>query len=133
MTQVSAYPARSSDAAAVSPRSATLLRSGWARLAPWSDWIVLTVTAAAVYPMFGRSSDMGPFYSAAARCVLNGESLLSCLPQYPYQAALALFFIPLAFLPPVLQRLIWYVIFVGGFVRGEPNPGRDRRAARHSS
>jgi Glycosyltransferase family 87 len=116
MTQVSAYPARSSDAAAVSPRSATLLRSGWARLAPWSDWIVLTVTAAAVYPMFGRSSDMGPFYSAAARCVLNGESLLSCLPQYPYQAALALFFIPLAFLPPVLQRLIWYVIFVGCLV-----------------
>ena len=66
--------------------------------------------------MFGRSSDMGPFYSAAARCVLNGESLLSCLPQYPYQAALAVFFIPLAYLPPVLQRLIWYVIFVGCLV-----------------
>jgi len=59
---------------------------------------------------------MGPFYSAAARCVLNGESLLSCLPQYPYQAALAVFFIPLAYLPPVLQRLIWYVIFVGCLV-----------------
>jgi len=116
MTQASAYPARSSDAAAVSPRSVMLLRSGLARVAPWSDWIVLTVTAAAVYPMFGRSSDMGPFYSAAARCVLNGESLLSCLPQYPYQAALALFFIPLAFLPPLLQRLIWYVIFVGCLV-----------------
>ena len=55
-------------------------------------------------PMFGRSSDMGPFYSAAARCVLNGESLLSCLPQYPYQAALAVFFIPLAYLPPVLVQ-----------------------------
>jgi hypothetical protein len=116
MTQTSAFPTRSSDAAAVSPRVATLLRSGLARLQPWSDWIVLIVTAAALYPMFGRSSDMGPFYSAAARCALNGESLLSCLPQYPYQAALAVFFIPLAFLPPVLQRLIWYVIFVGCLV-----------------
>src|SRR5499427_9155070 len=116
MTQTSAYPARSSDAAAVGPRAGTLLRSGLTRLQPWSDWIVLVVTAAALYPMFGRSSDMGPFYSAAARCVLNGESLLSCLPQYPYQAALAVFFIPLTFLPPVLQRLIWYVIFVGCLV-----------------
>ena len=116
MTQTSAYPARSSDAAAASSRTSVLLRSGLARLQPWSDWIVLIVTAAALYPMFGRSSDMGPFYSAAARCVLNGESLLSCLPQYPYQAALAVFFIPLACLPPVLQRLIWYVIFVGCLV-----------------
>jgi len=116
MTQTSAYPAHSSDAAAVSPRVHILLRSGLARLQLWSDWIVLIVTAAALYPMFGRSSDMGPFYSAAARCVLDGEALLSCLPQYPYQAALAVFFIPLAFLPPVLQRLIWYVIFVGCLV-----------------
>jgi hypothetical protein len=116
MTQTSAYPARSSDAGAASSRTSVLLRFGLARLQPWSDWIVLIVTAAALYPMFGRSSDMGPFYSAAARCVLNGESLLSCLPQYPYQAALAVFFIPLAYLPPVLQRLIWYVIFVGCLV-----------------
>ena len=116
MTQTSAYPARSSDAAAASSRTSVLLRFGLARLQPWSDWIVLIVTAAALYPMFGRSSDMGPFYTAAARCVLNGESLLSCLPQYPYQAALAVFFIPLAYLPPVLQRLIWYVIFVGCLV-----------------
>jgi Glycosyltransferase family 87 len=116
MTQTSVYPARSSDAAAASSRTSVLLHFGLARLQPWSDWIVLIVTAAALYPMFGRSSDMGPFYSAAARCVLNGESLLSCLPQYPYQAALAVFFIPLAYLPPVLQRLIWYVIFVGCLV-----------------
>ena len=116
MTQTSAYPARSSDAAAASSRTSVLLRSGLARLQPWSDWIVLIVTAAALYPMFGRSSDMGPFYSAAARCLLHGEALLSCLPQYPYQPALAIFFIPIAFLPAVLQRLIWYVIFVGCLV-----------------
>jgi hypothetical protein len=59
---------------------------------------------------------MGPFYSTAARCILRGEALLSCLPQYPYQPVLAIFFIPLAFLPAVLQRLIWYVIFVGCLV-----------------
>src|SRR5262249_212437 len=99
MTQTSAYPARSSDAAAASSRpsdsgTSDLLRLGLARLQPWSDWIVLIVTATALYPMFGRSSDMGPFYSAAARCVLHGEALLSCLPQYPYQPALAIFFIP---------------------------------------
>ncbi|MGN6750381.1 MAG: glycosyltransferase 87 family protein [Xanthobacteraceae bacterium] len=74
------------------------------------------MTAAALYPMFGRSSDMGPFYSTAARCVLGGEALLTCLPPYPYQPVLAIFFIPLAFLPAVLQRLIWYVIFVGCLV-----------------
>ncbi|MGE5366965.1 MAG: glycosyltransferase 87 family protein [Betaproteobacteria bacterium] len=116
MTQTSAYPARSSDAAAANSRPSTLLRSGLARLQPWSDWIVLIITAAALYPMFGRSSDMAPFYSTAARCILRGEPLLNCLPPYPYQPALAIFFIPLAFLPAVLQRLIWYVIFVGCLV-----------------
>jgi hypothetical protein len=116
MTQISAYPARSRDAAAVPSRASTLFRSALARLLPWSDWIVLIVTAAALYPMFGRSSDMGPFYSTAAGCILRGEALLTCLPPYPYQPALGIFFIPLAFLPPVLQRLIWYVIFVGCLV-----------------
>ncbi|MFZ0237521.1 MAG: glycosyltransferase family 87 protein [Xanthobacteraceae bacterium] len=116
MTQTSAYPVNSSDAAAASSWTSAPLRSGLARLKPWSDWIVLIVTAAALYPIFGRSSDMGPFYSTAARCILRGEALLSCLPQYPYQPVLAIFFIPLAFLPAVLQRLIWYVIFVGCLV-----------------
>ena len=116
MTQTSAYPARSSDAAAADSRTSAILRSGLARLQPWSDWIVLIVTAAALYPMFGRSSDMAPFYSTAARCILRGEALLSCLPPYPYQPVLAIFFIPLAFLPAVLQRLTWYVIFVGCLV-----------------
>ncbi len=116
MTQSSAFPARPSGAATANSRPSTLLRSGLARLQPWSDWIVLIITAAALYPMFGRSSDMAPFYSTAARCILRGEALLSCLPPYPYQPALAIFFIPLAFLPAVLQRLIWYVIFVGCLV-----------------
>ncbi len=114
MTQT--YPASSTAAPADSPSASALLHSGLARLKPWSDWIVLIVTAAALYPMFGRSSDMAPFYSTAARCILRGEALLSCLPPYPYQPALAIFFIPLAFLPAVLQRLIWYVIFVGCLV-----------------
>jgi hypothetical protein len=116
MTQTSAYPVNSSDAAVASSRTSATLRSGLARLKPWSDWIILIVTAAALYPMFGRSSDMGPFYSTAARCILRGEALLSCLPPYPYQPVLAIFFIPLAFLPAVLQRLIWYVIFIGCLV-----------------
>ena len=92
------YRASSSDAAS---SGANVLRSGLARLWPWTDWIVLIATAAALYPMFGRSSDMGPFYSTAARCILRGEALLSCLPPYPYQPALTIFFIPLAFLPAV--------------------------------
>jgi hypothetical protein len=116
MTQSSAFSARSSGGATTNSRPSTLLRSGLARLAPWSDWIVLIITAAALYPMFGRSSDMAPFYSTAARCILRGEALLNCLPPYPYQPALAIFFIPIAFLPAVLQRLIWYVIFVGCLV-----------------
>jgi alpha-1,2-mannosyltransferase len=116
MTQTPAYSASATDAAAAGARTSIVLRSGLERLKPWSDWIVLIATAAALYPMFGRSSDMGPFYSAAARCILRGEALLGCLPPYPYQPALAIFFIPLAFLPAVLQRLIWYVIFVGCLV-----------------
>ena len=115
MTQTSAYP-DAADRIVVSSRSGAFFRSAAARLWPWSDWIVLVVTAAALYPMFGRSSDMGPFYGAAARCVLRGEALLTCLPQYPYQPALALFFIPLAFLPAILQRLIWYVVCIGCLV-----------------
>src|SRR6516164_3562883 len=115
MTQTSAYP-DAADRIVVSSRSGAFFRSAAARLWPWSDWIVWIVTAAALYPMFGRSSDMGPFYGAAARCVLRGEALLTCLPQYPYQPALALFFIPLAFLPAILQRLIWYVVCIGCLV-----------------
>ena len=115
MTQTSAYP-DAADRIVVSSRSGAFFRSAAARLWPWSDWIVLVVTAAALYPMFGRSSDLGPFYGAAARCVLRGEALLTCLPQYPYQPALALFFIPIAFLPAILQRLIWYVVCIGCLV-----------------
>jgi Glycosyltransferase family 87 len=114
MAQISA--SESSADCFESSRASALLHSAFARVKPWSDWIVLTITAAALYPMFGRSSDMGPFYSTAARCVLHGEKLLTCLPPYPYQPALAIFFIPIAFLPAVLQRLIWYVIFVGCLV-----------------
>jgi Glycosyltransferase family 87 len=111
----SPYPA--SAAAGVAGGSwMSILRSGAERLKPWSDWIVLIITAAALYPMFGRSSDMGPFYSAAGRCILRGEALLTCLPPYPYQPALAVLFIPLAFLPAMLQRLVWYVICVGCLV-----------------
>jgi len=115
MAQISASGASSADCIE-SSRASILVHSAFARVKPWSDWIVLTITAAALYPMFGRSSDMGPFYSTAARCVLHGEKLLTCLPPYPYQPALAIFFIPIAFLPAVLQRLIWYVIFVGCLV-----------------
>ncbi len=115
MRQISVSPA-SSAASIDASRTSVLLRSAFARVKPWSDWIVLAITAAAVYPMFGRSSDMGPFYSTAARCILHGEALLTCLPPYPYQPALAIFFIPIAFVPTVLQRLIWYVIFVGCLV-----------------
>jgi hypothetical protein len=116
MMQSSAYPASSAAGEAASSRLSMLLRSAVERLKPWSDWIVLIITAAALYPMFGRSSDMGPFYSAAARCILRGEAILTCLPPYPYQPVLAVLFVPLAFLPAVLQRLLWYVICVGCLV-----------------
>jgi alpha-1,2-mannosyltransferase len=113
--QSSAYPASSAAGIAAGSRM-SILRSSAERLKPWSDWIVLIITAAALYPMFGRSSDMGPFYSAAGRCILRGEALLTCLPPYPYQPALAVLFIPLSFLPAMLQRLVWYVICVGCLV-----------------
>jgi len=117
MTQSSAYPTSSADGVAPQgSRTRNLLRSGAERLKPWAGWIVLVLSAAALYRMFGRSSDMAPFYSTAARCIVNGEALLTCLPPYPYQPALAVLFIPIAFLPAVVQRLIWYVICVGCLV-----------------
>ena len=45
--------------------------------------------------------------------ILRGEALLTWLPPYPYQPALAVLFIPLSLLPAMLQRLVWYVICVG--------------------
>jgi alpha-1,2-mannosyltransferase len=115
MTQTPAYPANPAHGAQGS-RLGFAFRSAAERLKPWTGWIVLVVAAAALYRMFGRSSDMAPFYGTAARCIVNGESLLTCLPPYPYQPALAILFIPIAFLPPVIQRLIWYVICVGCLV-----------------
>src|SRR6516164_8915537 len=116
MTQTSTYPATSTDAPAASSRISIFLRSCLEWLWPWSDWIVLVITAAALYPIFGRSSDLGPYYGTAARCILRGEPILTCLPPWPYQPALAVFFVPLAFLPPILQRLVWYVVCVGSLV-----------------
>src|SRR6516162_2724811 len=116
MTQTSTYPATSTDAPAASSRISIFLRSCLEWLWPWSDWIVLVITAAALYPIFGRSSDLGPYYGTAARCILRGEPILTCLPPWPYQPGLAVFFVPLAFLPPILQRLLWYVVCVGSLV-----------------
>ena len=116
MTQTSTYPATSTDAPAAGSRLSIFLRSCLEWLWPWSDWIVLVITAAALYPIFGRSSDLGPYYGTAARCILRGEPILTCLPPWPYQPALAVFFVPLAFLPPILQRLVWYVVCVGSLV-----------------
>ena len=75
MTQTSTYPATSTDAPAASSRIRIFLRSCLEWLWPWSDWIVLVITAAALYPIFGRSSDLGPYYGTAARCILRGEPM----------------------------------------------------------
>jgi hypothetical protein len=117
MTQNSVYPASlANGGGAAGSRMRIVLRSIAERVKPWSDWIVLVISAAALYPMFGRSGDMAPFYSTAARCILHGEALLTCLPPYPYQPVLAVLFFPLAFLPAMVQRLIWYVICIGSLV-----------------
>ena len=79
-------------------------------------WVILTVIAAAYYPWFGRGSDTAPFYAAAGRCILRGEPLLACLPAFPYQPVLAVFVVPLSFLPVVLERTLWYLICVGSLV-----------------
>jgi hypothetical protein len=63
MTQTSADP-DAADRIVVSYRRSVPFHSAVKWLRPWSDWIVLVMAAAALYPMFGRSSDMGPFYGA---------------------------------------------------------------------
>jgi len=116
MTQISAYSNGS-----VSPGQAqNQIRRALPSWTEWfkrhRGWIILIILAAAYYPMFGRGSDTAPFYADAGRCILRGEPLLACLPAFPYQPALAVFVIPLSFLPVVLGRLVWYAICVGSLV-----------------
>jgi alpha-1,2-mannosyltransferase len=117
MTQISIF----SGAAEQSPeRVQGFIGRGFLSLTDWvkrhPGWIILTLIAVAYYPWFGRGSDTAPFYADAGRCILRGEPLLACLPAFPYQPALAVFVIPLSFLPVVLQRALWYVICVGSLV-----------------
>jgi hypothetical protein len=117
MTQISIFSA----AARQSPeRVQGFIGRGFLSLADWAKrhpgWIILTLVAVAYYPWFGRGSDTGPFYADAGRCILRGEPLLVCLPPFPYQPALAVFFVPLSFLPVVLERMSWYAICVGSLV-----------------
>ena len=117
MTQMSIYsgaPEQSQD------RVQGYIGRGILSLTEWikhhRGWIILTVIAAAYYPWFGRGSDTAPFYAAAGRCILRGEPLLACLPAFPYQPVLAVFVVPLSFLPVVLERALWYLICVGSLV-----------------
>lgn len=117
MTQISIFSA----AAGQSPeRVQRFIGRGFLSLADWAKrhpgWIILTLVAVAYYPWFGRGSDTAPFYADAGRCILRGEPLLVCLPPFPYQPALAVFFVPLSFLPVVLERMSWYAICVGSLV-----------------
>src|SRR5579872_1880236 len=82
----------------------------------WSGWIALVLLAALYYRSFGRGIDSVSLYAAAGRCILHGEPLLPCMPMFSYQPALAALFIPLAFVPAPLQKLVWYVVCVGSLV-----------------
>jgi alpha-1,2-mannosyltransferase len=117
MTQISIY---SGAAERSQDRIQGYIGRGFFSLAEWvkhhRGWVILIVVAAAYYPWFGRGSDTAPFYAAAGRCILRGEPLLVCLPAFPYQPALAVFVVPLSFLPVVLERVLWYLICVGSLV-----------------
>ncbi len=79
-------------------------------------WITLIVLAAIYYPFFGKGFQSIGLYAAAGRCILDGVALLPCQPKFSYQPALAALLIPFAFIPPVLQKLVWYAICVGSLV-----------------
>ena len=120
MTQISTYSDRAAAAGQTKDQVQGPIGRAFLSLAEWlkrhRGWVILVVAAAAYYPMFGRGSDTAPFYADAGRCILRGAPLLVCLPPYPYQPALAVFVVPLSFLPVVLERLVWYVICVGSLV-----------------
>jgi alpha-1,2-mannosyltransferase len=119
MTQISVYSNAGATEQTRDRIPASIVR-GFHSLVGWAKhhrgWIILAFVAAAYYPWFGRGSDTAPFYADAGRCILRGEPLLACLPAFPYQPALAVFVVPLSFLPVVLERAIWYVICVGSLV-----------------
>ncbi len=89
-------------------------------LSGWGGWLTLILISAVYYPRFGKGFSGGPdgvaLYTSAAQCLLHGEPLLPCAPTFPYQPALAAVMIPLALLPPVLQKPVWYVVCVGALV-----------------
>jgi len=85
-------------------------------LGRWRGWIILVLLTAAFYTHFGRASFNAPYYAEAGRCIWRGAALLPCLPQFPYQPALAALFIPFSFIPAALQNPVWYVICVGSLV-----------------
>jgi hypothetical protein len=81
-----------------------------------SGWIALVVVAALYYRSFGKGIDSVVLYAAAGRCVWHAQTLLPCAPMFSYQPALAALFIPLAAVPAVLQRPVWYVLSIGSLV-----------------
>ena len=116
MTQISAYSNGSVTPGPAREQTDRALPSWKEWFKRYRGWIILIVLAAAYYPMFGRGSDTAPFYADAGRCILRGEPLLACLPAFPYQPVLAVFVVPLSFLPVVLGRLVWYVICISSLV-----------------
>jgi len=120
MTQIFTYFNGSAPAGQSQDQIDGLVKRSFLSLVDWvkrhRGLVILTVLAAAYYPMFGRGSDTAPFYADAGRCILRGAPLLDCLPAFPYQPVLAVFVVPLSFLPVVLERLVWYVICVGSLV-----------------
>jgi len=115
-TQISAYSDGPIPARPAQGRKNSILLSCAEWLKRHPGWIILIVVAAVYYPMFGRGSDTAPFYADAGRCILRGEPLLACLPAFPYQPALAVFMVPLSFLPVMVGRLVWYAICVSSLV-----------------
>jgi len=88
--------------------------TGW--LKRNSGWIAVVVVAVLYYRSFGKGLDSVVLYAAAGRCVWHAQTLLPCVPMFSYQPALAALLIPLAAVPTVLQKPIWYAVSIGSLV-----------------
>jgi hypothetical protein len=80
----------------------------------FGPWIAAAIAIAAYYPRFIKGDDDTAIFSAAAECMLRGETPLHCKAVlFAYPPFFALLMIPLAALPVWLRELVWYVLLIG--------------------
>jgi hypothetical protein len=82
----------------------------------YGGWIALIIAAAAYFHKFSHSPVGTVLYVQRAECLLDGQPLLQCAPEFSYPPALAFMMIPLVPLSMGLRTLLWYLVSIAAAV-----------------